>query len=45
MFQRVPEQGDVPDSIDELSEGMTSDKEEEPQQPEPPPGAILAAKQ
>ena len=34
--QRVPEQGDVPDSIDELSEGMTSDKEEEPQQPEPP---------
>ena len=34
--QRVPEQGDVPDSIDELSEGMTSDKEEEPQQLEPP---------
>lgn len=34
--QRVPEQGDVPDSIDELSEGMPSDKEEEPQQPEPP---------
>ena len=34
--QRVPEQGDVPDSIDELSEGMTSDNEEEPQQPEPP---------
>ena len=30
--QRVPEQGDVPDSIDELSEGMPSDKEEEPQQ-------------
>ena len=34
--QRVPEQGDVPDSIDELSEGMPSDKEEEPQQLEPP---------
>ena len=34
--QRVPEQGDVPDSIDELSEGMPSDKEEEAQQLEPP---------
>ena len=34
--QRMPEQGDVPDSIDELSEGMPSDKEEEPQQLEPP---------
>ena len=33
--QRLPEQGDIPDSIDGLSEGMPSSKEQEAQQPEP----------